>query len=198
MPPLDHSFLPEFSLPRLPAMLAADRPDSEREHAGRTSMAQARLKHFGWGREVEGLSAEEERAVLGRLAQRFGAPQQPPAKPPRLEDIALRPPRLHPPASLAGCCTTDHYDRVAHTYGKSFPDYVGGLLGDYENAPDVVAYPRTEAEAAAVLDWAGTAEASVTPFGGGSSVVGGVAPSVDASRHKGAMTIDLHHMGRVL
>jgi len=161
-------------------------------------MAQARLKHFGWGREGEGLSAEEERDVLGRLAQRFGAPQQPPAKPPRLEDIALRPPRLHPPASLAAFCATDHYDRVAHTYGKSFPDYVGGLLGDYANAPDVVAYPRNEAEVTAVLDWAGAAQSSVTPFGGGSSVVGGVAPCVDASRHKGAVTIDLRHMGRLL
>ena len=161
-------------------------------------MAQARLKHFGWGREGEGLSAEEEKDVLGRLAQRFGAPQQPPVKPPRLEDIALRPPRLHPPASLTAFCATDHYDRVAHTYGKSFPDYVGGLLGDYANAPDVVAYPRNEAEVTAVLDWAGAAQSSVTPFGGGSSVVGGVAPCVDASRHKGAVTIDLRHMGRLL
>src|SRR5215471_2698695 len=161
-------------------------------------MAQARLKHFGWGREGEGLSAAEEKDVLGRLAQRFGAPQQPPVKPPRLEDIALRPPRLHPPASLAAFCATDHYDRVAHTYGKSFPDYVGGLLGNYTNAPDVVAYPRNEAEVTAVLDWAGAAQSAVTPFGGGSSVVGGVEPRVDGLRCKAALTIDLREMGRVL
>jgi hypothetical protein len=40
---------------------------------------------------------------------------------------------------------------VAHTYGKSFPDCVRGLIGDYGNAPEVVAYPRTEKEVAAVL-----------------------------------------------
>ena len=38
-----------------------------------------------------------------------------------------------------------------------------GLVGDYSNAPDVVAYPRTEEEIVAVLDWAGGAQASVTP-----------------------------------
>ena len=51
-------------------------------------------------------------------------------KPPRLEDIKLAPPRLAPPASLP-FCSTALYDRAAHTYGKSFPEYVRGLLGDY-------------------------------------------------------------------
>jgi hypothetical protein len=81
---------------------------------------------------------------------------------------------------LAPFCSTARYDRAAHTYGKSFPDYVRGLVGEYSTAPDVVAYPRTEEEIAAVLDWAGGAQASVTPFGGGSSVVGGVEPRCHA------------------
>ena len=59
--------------------------------------------------------------------------------------------------------------------------YVRGLV----NAPDVVAYPPTEEEVAAVLDWAGGAQASVTPFGGGSSVVGGVEQHRDAVRGEG-------------
>ena len=49
-----------------------------------------------------------------------------------------------------------------------------------------------------MLDWAGGAQASVTPFGGGSSVVGGVEPQRDAARYKGALTIDLRELGRVL
>ena len=155
-----------------------------------------RLKHFGWGREGEGLTPAEEAFVLGRVEQRFG-PAERIVKPPRLEDIKLAPPRLDPPPSLPFCSTV-LYDRVAHTYGKSFPDYVRGLVGDYSNAPDVVAYPRTEEEVAAVLDWAGGAQASVIPFGGGSSVVGGVEPHRDAARYKGALTIDLRELGRVL
>jgi alkyldihydroxyacetonephosphate synthase len=160
-------------------------------------MAQARLKHFGWGRQGEGLTPNEEAFVLSRIDQRFGPPSTGEVKPPRLEDIMLAPSRLKPPPSLP-FCSTEHYDRAAHTYGKSYPDYVRGLAGDYHSAPDVVAYPRSEDEVAAVLDWAGGAQASVTPFGGGSSVVGGVEPRCDAGRHKATVTIDMREMGRVL
>ena len=160
-------------------------------------MTQPRLKHFGWGREGEGLTPDEEAFVLGRITQQFGPPGEREVTPPRLEEIKLAPPRIKPPASLP-FCSTAHYDRAAHTYGKSFPDYVRGLAGDYANAPDVVAYPRSEDEVAAVLDWAGGAQASVTPFGGGSSVVGGVEPQRDPARHKGTVTIDLREIGRVI
>ncbi len=160
-------------------------------------MIQPRLKHFGWGREGEGLTSAEEAFVFERTERRFGPLADSEVRPPRLEDLKLESPRLNPPASLA-FCSTALYDRAAHTYGKSFPDYVRGLVGDYSNAPDVVAYPRTEEEIVAVLDWAGGAQASVTPFGGGSSVVGGVEPRSDAVRHKAAVTIDLRELGRVL
>jgi hypothetical protein len=160
-------------------------------------MMQPRLKHFGWGREGEGLTSAEEAFVRGRIEPRFGLLANDEVKPPRLEDIKLEPPRLDPPASLP-FCSTALYDRAAHTYGKSFPDYARGLVGDYHSAPDVVAYPRTEDEVAAVLDWAGGALACVTPFGGGSSVVGGVEPRCDATRHKAAVTIDLRELGRVI
>jgi alkyldihydroxyacetonephosphate synthase len=160
-------------------------------------MALPRLKHFGWGREGESLTPTEEAFVLGRIEQRFGPATDGEVTPPLLEDIEVAPPRLDPLASLP-FCSTGRYDRVAHTYGKSFPDYVRGLIGDYRSAPDVVAYPRSEEEVAAVLDWAGSAQASVTPFGGGSSVVGGVEPISDAARYKGAVTIDLRELGRVI
>ena len=124
-------------------------------------MMQPRLKHFGWGREGEGLTSAEEAFVFGRIEQQFGSLADGEVKPPRLEDLKLELPRLNPPASLP-FCSTAHYDRAAHTYGKSFPVYVRGLVGDYSNAPDVVAYPRTEEEIVAVLDWAGGAQASVT------------------------------------
>ena len=52
-------------------------------------MTQTRLKHFGWGRENEGLTPAEEAFVLGRLEQLFGMPADREVKPPRLEDIKL-------------------------------------------------------------------------------------------------------------
>src|SRR5258706_2256748 len=70
------------------------------------------------------------------------------------------------------------------------------MLGDYDSAPDVVAYPRNEAEISAVMDWAGGISASLTPFGGGSSVCGGVEPRVDGVRYKAAVTLDLRNLGK--
>jgi alkyldihydroxyacetonephosphate synthase len=162
-------------------------------------MTQPRLKYFGWGREGEGITPEEEAFVWARIAERFRIDEFDEIKPPRLDEIELHPPRVNPPAALAAITTTERYDRAAHSYGKSYPDYVRGLLGDYAAAPDVVAYPREEGDVAAVLDWADTVQASVTPFGGGSSVVGGVEPRVDGyGRYRAAMTIDLRDMNRVV
>ena len=157
-------------------------------------MTAARMKHFGWGREGEGLTLDEEAFVIARAERRFGTALTQSASAPRLDEITLEAPRVLPPASLT-CCTSDHYDRAAHTYGKSYPELVRGLARDYANAPDVVAYPGDESDIAAVLDWARSADATVTPFGGGSSVCGGVEPR--RGTHKGAVTIDLRRMGRV-
>ena len=114
-------------------------------------MSAPRLKHFGWGREGEGLSAEEEAFVLSRAEARFGTALQVSASAPALEEIELDVARITAPASLP-FCTSDHYDRAAHAYGKAYPELVRGLARDYSGAPDVVAYPRNEADITAVLD----------------------------------------------
>src|SRR6195256_5125088 len=161
-------------------------------------MSGARLKHYGWGREDEGMTAEEQAFVRGRYRAKFARDAFETKVPPRLDALALRAPRVAPPASLVAFCTSERYDRVAHAYGKSYPDYVRAMLGDYDSAPDVVAYPRNEAEISAVMDWAGGVSASLTPFGGGSSVCGGVEPRVDGLRYKAAVTLDLRNLGKVV
>ncbi len=160
-------------------------------------MTQARLKYFGWGREGEGYTPEEEAFLLDIYRQKFAVPEFEQRPVPALAAITLRPPRLAPPASLAALCSTELYDRAAHTFGKSYPDTVKGMLGDYAGAPDVVAYPRTEADVAAIMDWAGAAQAALIPFGGGSSVCGGVEAKVDGTRYKAAITLDLRHLDQV-
>jgi alkyldihydroxyacetonephosphate synthase len=160
-------------------------------------MTQGRLKYFGWGREGEGLTAAEEADLLGRYRRLFGVNEFAETPAPPLLAIRLRPPRLTPPASLAQICSSEAYDRLAHTYGKSYCDYVRALAGDYGNAPDLVAYPRDEAEVAAIIDWAGGEQAAIVPFGGGSSVVGGVEARLDGG-YKAAISLDLRHLGRVV
>ncbi len=160
-------------------------------------MAEARLKHFGWGRVGETLTAAEENFAVARYSELFGVTAFEQRQPPSLEHIELRAPRVSPPPGLAAICSSDRFDRAQHTYGKSFLDYVKGLAGNYANAPDVVAYPRDTAGIAALLDWAGSVDAAVVPFGGGSSVVGGVEPRV-GGKYKAAITIDLRNLNRVV
>jgi hypothetical protein len=92
-------------------------------------MTGARIKHYGWGREGEGMSAEERKFVLGRYRAKFATDEFDTIAVPGLEDLSLREPRVVPPASLAPFCTTERYDRAAHIYGKSYPDYVVAMLG---------------------------------------------------------------------
>lgn len=160
-------------------------------------MAERRLKHFGWGREGEGMTEAEEAQGLDRYRRLFDIGQFEEKEPPALADIRLRPPRLAPPATLTAICSTERYDRIGHTYGKSFRDYARGLAGDYDVAPDIVAYPRNEEDVKAIFDWAGGAQAAVTPFGGGSSVVGGVEPQIGGP-FKAAVSVNLRCLDRVL
>ena len=99
-----------------------------------------RLKFYGWGYEDTGLT-EDERELLRRfVADRLGVePNLTP--PPQANEIALRAPRLAPPTALADLLTDDPYERLLHTYGKSYPETVRAFARDFANAPDLVAIP---------------------------------------------------------
>lgn len=156
-----------------------------------------RRKFWGWGWEDEGPTAEQQERIAQLLAARFSLDALSVTLPPRLEELTLRPPRLSPPAALAPLCSSDPYERAAHTYGKSFRDVVRAFRRHYPNPPDVVAFPRTEEDLVALLDWCSGTHAAAIPYGGGSSVVGGVEPpSGDA--YAGSVSIDLRRLDRVL
>jgi len=160
-------------------------------------MTAKRPKICGWGYEGEGLTPEEEKLVLGRYAERFGVDGFERIALPPLEEVALPTSRIAVPDRLRAICSTDAYDRMSHTYGKSFPDYVRIYDGNFENAPDVVAFATSEEDVVAVLDWATGANVAVIPFGGGSSVVGGVEPAVD-SKFDGTMSLDLTGLDKIV
>ncbi len=156
-----------------------------------------RLKHWGWGYEDEQPSPGEVRAAAPGIAAHLGFGSTEPEHPVALADIALRAPRLRPPAALEPICATDDHDRALHTYGRSYGDVVCAFRGEFESPPDVVAHPRGEHELRTVLDWALSTGAAVIPFGGGTSVVGGVGP-VRGENHVGVVSIDLKALDRVL
>jgi alkyldihydroxyacetonephosphate synthase len=155
-----------------------------------------RRKFWGWGYEGEGPSPEQERQIAALLAARLGTPPLTIVPPPRIEEIALPPPRLAPPPALAPLVTAAPLERAGHTYGKSFRDVVRAFRRDFSNPPDLVALPRDETEVAAILEWLSGARAVAIPYGGGSSVVGGVEPPPrDAC--PAAVSIDLRRLDRV-
>jgi alkyldihydroxyacetonephosphate synthase len=160
-------------------------------------MTGRRWKFWGWGLEGDGLDAAEERRLLGFYRQHLNLADGARRPPPAVEEIALPAPRLRPPAGLAAICTSEPYERLLHSHGKSFPDAVRSFARDFGHAPDVVARPGSEAEIDALLQWAADVNAAVIPFGGGSSVVGGVEPAV-GERFAATISLDLRGLDRLL
>ena len=160
-------------------------------------MQERQRKFWGWGYEGEGPTPEQQERIAALLSARYGIAPPSIQAPPRIEEIALRPPRVTPPPALAAVCSTAPLERAGHTYGKSFRDVVRAFARDFSNPPDLVAYPRDEAEVIALLDWATSARVAAIPYGGGSSVVAGIEPPRDGD-YRGAVSIDLGRLDRVL
>ncbi len=160
-------------------------------------MSEARRSFWGWGLEGAGPGDAALAGIARTLAQRFGREIPAPLAPPTLAEIELPAPRIAPPGSLAHACSDDPYQRAGHTYGKAFRDVVRGLRRDFAAAPDRVAFPRDEAELVSILDWCADARAAAIPYGGGSSVVGGVEARLPAG-YAGAVSLDLSKLDRVL
>jgi len=128
---------------------------------------------WGWGWADAAVAGDELAALAVRV--RALLPLDGELAPvPDLASLAVPPPRVRPPGALAPLCTVDDEARIRHTYGKAYRDVVRALRGDLTHAPDVVATPSTEDDVVAVLDWAAAEGVAVVPFGGGTSVVGGV------------------------
>jgi alkyldihydroxyacetonephosphate synthase len=156
-----------------------------------------RLNHWGWGYEDEQPSIEELRVAAAGIVAHLGFGSTEPDRPVPLSELSLPEPRLSPPDSLRHLCSTEKYDRTLHAYGRSYSDIVRAFRGRFEHPPDVVARPGNEAEVEAVLDWAVSTGAAVIPFGGGTSVVGGVEPA-GCESYAGVVTIDLKALDRMI
>ena len=153
-------------------------------------------KHWGWGFEDQQPSPADLSAAAIDIRERLGfcgEAEQPVA----LDAIELPAPRLQAPASLASILSDDHRERVAHALGKAYRDVVRGFRGRIDNPPDLIASPNDEAELEQVLGWCADAGAAAIPYGGGTSVVGGVEARV-GDDYAGAVTIDMRGFDRVL
>jgi alkyldihydroxyacetonephosphate synthase len=90
----------------------------------------------------------------------------------------------------------DHAERVLHAAGKGYPDLVRLRGGVPEGAPDAVVYPGDHGQVRSLLELCAKASVAVVPFGGGTSVVGGVAPM--RGDHAAVLALDMGRMAEVL
>jgi alkyldihydroxyacetonephosphate synthase len=153
----------------------------------------------------------------------WGDPQHPPGLPPHalsfLDETVGLGAKLHPPVALEHVrldppaipsatldalrevvgsqhVRDDHAERVAHAAGKGYPDLVRLRAGAPAGAPDAVLYPCSHEQLRALLSACARLSLAIVPFGGGTSVVGGVEPLRGAQR--AVVALDTRRMASVL
>jgi alkyldihydroxyacetonephosphate synthase len=157
-------------------------------------MSERRLKHWGWGYEDQVPSQKELTEAAAGIRERLGFGGEVEEAVP-LDGVEVRAPRLNAPDGFGDLFTDEKYERVSRALGKAYRDVVRGFRGEFENPPDLVAQPKDESEIETVLSWAEAEGAAVIPFGGGTSVVGGVEARLG---DRPVVSLDLRRLDRVL
>lgn len=170
-------------------------------HAGeRATVPLPPMAPASWGVAAEARPLSED--VRALVAELLGLPAEgtpaggahiPAPRPTRLAEADL--------AALggivgAGNVTVDDEQRLRRARGKSTPDLLAWRHDPDAPAPDAVVAPRGEDDVVALLDWCGRQGVAVVPFGGGTSVVGGLDAEADASAggHRAVVSLDLAHL----
>jgi alkyldihydroxyacetonephosphate synthase len=159
-----------------------------------------RMRWWGWGdsQHAPGLPVH----ALDFLRDTVGLGATP-APPVALEHVKIDPQSI-PPNTLDGLreilgsqhVRDDHADRVMHAAGKGYPDLVRLRAGVPSGAPDAVLYPDSHEQLRELFSACARDSLAVVPFGGGTSVVGGVEPL--RGPHRGVVALDMCRMARVL
>ena len=161
------------------------------------------IRWNGWGWTAHEDHLAEQEFVWTWLAQELGMPAllATPARP--LDSIVLTPSRLTVEdrarfIQILGVdrVREDQHERAFHARGRSYHDLIYLRAGDLSSAPDAVLFPRNTAEVVATLAAAGEGAIAVIPYGGGTSVVGGVTGAKDA--YKSAVAVDMSGMDRII
>ncbi len=134
---------------------------------------------------------EAARTGLAQLGRALVPAAQPALRPLPSDELTVAPPAVVVPPALAAFASQEPRDRAMRTRGRAFPDLVAGFAGDYTGAPDLVVRPRDAAEVARVLEVSADHGWAVVPFGGGTSVVGGVDAALARGDRAAVVSLDL-------
>jgi alkyldihydroxyacetonephosphate synthase len=159
------------------------------------------MRWWGWGEDGHAVPLPPAAEAL--LRDGLGADPAARRPPVALEQVSLPDSRLAAAARerLAAAVGAEHVrdgreDRIAHAVGRSYPDLVRIRSGDASSAPDAVVLPGSAEQVAAVLAACAELRVAVIPFGGGTSVVGGVEAVRDGM--EAAVSLDLRRLDSTL
>ena len=155
----------------------------------------AAMKWWGWGdpeRRVE-LPATATAAMRGEL----GVGPDDGSEPVAIDQVSLPEARPVPATVLAsaGEVLDGPDDRIRRAAGRSYPDLVRLRTGRLDHAPDAVLRPADADGVAALLEACATTGVAVVPFGGGTSVVGGV--EALSNGHSAVVSVELSRLRSV-
>ena len=153
------------------------------------------MKWWGWGDPKRRLDLPG--TAVGALRDQLGVEPGDATHPMPLEEVSLPEARPVPDAvrRAAGDVLDGLEDRLRRAAGRSYPDLVRLRTGRLELAPDAVLRPPNTEAVEAVLSACAAAGVAVVPYGGGTSVVGGL----DALRddHEAVVSLDLSELRAV-
>jgi alkyldihydroxyacetonephosphate synthase len=157
------------------------------------------MRWWGWGVDADAMQLPPAARAL--IEGGLGVEQAPPPRV-ELEAIRLEPSRLDAAARDriarvlgADNVRDDQHARVSHAAGRSYPDLVR-LRSGRLRGPDAVVYPGDHEQVRALLEVCSEAGVAVVPFGGGTSVVGGVEP--DAGSFAAVIAVDMARMAGLI
>lgn len=167
--------------------------------------AREKLKWNGWGWADQHYDFEGSETFFWTfLQQALGMPQLR-HNPPVLFDELFLPPsqltatQLHELQTILSPerVSTSLYERVFHARGHSLRDLLEVRVGQIDSAPDVVVYPKTVTEVKNLLQFASSRQLALIPFGGGTSVVGGI-HAAKTPEQQGIITLDTSLMDQLI
>lgn len=161
------------------------------------------MKWWGWGDPQIRFPFAERPGFQDYLREHLACSDFSQSWSPNPEEFQLPEPRistavLHELAEHIGPgnVSTDHLERLRHCFGRSYLDLVHIRRHEVPHATDAVIFPETEDHLLETLQWADSHNIAVVPFGGGTSVVGGVSP--EAGGKLAVVTVSLRKLNRVV
>jgi len=168
-------------------------------------MDKKHLRWNGWGlQDAPDVLGENAADIWAWLGKHFGVGVLPDTSAVTLEAVEMPPSRLAPSqlAALADILDgnrviTEKRERACHARGRSYHDLLHLRAGLLDIVPDAVVYPESAEEVQALVVYAVENDIALVPYGGGSSVVGGVTPLMTPTQNA-VVTVDMALMNRIL